>query len=123
MRSGLLTDTSLPGRWAALPDDDWRKGHPDFQEPSLGRNLLLVERLRAIAGELGASVAEVAIAWTLCWPGVSGAIVGARRPEQVEGWIGAAALELEQRLDRIGDILRETGAGSGPVRPPVGSVR
>jgi aryl-alcohol dehydrogenase-like predicted oxidoreductase len=124
MRSGLLTDTSLPGRWAALPEDDWRKDHPDFQEPTLGRNLLLVERLRAIAGELDATVAEVAIAWTLCWPGVSGAIVGARRPEQVEGWIGAAALELdEQRLDRIGDILRETGAGSGPVRPPVGSVR
>ncbi len=124
MRSGLLTETSTRMRWAALPDDDWRKGHPDFQEPAVRRNVLLVDRLRTIAGKLDASVAEVAVAWTLCWPGVSGAIVGARRPEQVEGWIGAAALELdEQTLDGIGDILRETGVGSGPLRPPVGSVR
>jgi aryl-alcohol dehydrogenase-like predicted oxidoreductase len=119
MRSGLLTGTSSAERWAALPDDDWRRTHPDFQEPTLGRCLSLVERLRTIAEELEASVAELAVAWTLCWPGVSGAIVGARRPEQVDGWIGAAALELEDELlDRIGDILEETGAGSGPLRPP-----
>jgi aryl-alcohol dehydrogenase-like predicted oxidoreductase len=124
MRSGLLTGTSTPERWAALPDDDWRRGHPDFQEPALSRNLALVEHFRTIAQELDASVAELAVAWTLRCPGVSGAIVGARRPKQVDGWIGAASLELdEELLDRIGAVLEETGAGSGPVRPPVGSVR
>lgn len=124
MRSGLLTGTSTPERWATLPDDDWRRGHPDFQEPALRRNLALVEQFRTIAQELDASVAELAVAWTLRYPGVSGAIVGARRPEQVEGWIGAASLEFdEELLDRIGTVLEETGAGSGPVRPPVGSVR
>jgi aryl-alcohol dehydrogenase-like predicted oxidoreductase len=124
MRSGLLTGTSTPERWAALPDDDWRRGHPDFQEPALSRNLALVEHFRTIAQELDASVAELAVAWTLRCPGVSGAIVGARRPKQVDGWIGAASLELdEELLDRIGAALEETGAGSGPVRPSVGSVR
>jgi aryl-alcohol dehydrogenase-like predicted oxidoreductase len=124
MRSGLLTGTSTPERWATLPDEDWRRGHPAFQEPALSRNLALVEHLRTIAQELDASVAELAVAWTLRCPGVSGAIVGARRPEQVEGWIGAASLELdEELLDRIGAALEETGAGSGPVRPSVGSVR
>jgi aryl-alcohol dehydrogenase-like predicted oxidoreductase len=124
MRSGLLTGTSTPERWAALPDDDWRRGHPDFQEPALSRNLALVEHFRTIAQELDASVAELAVAWTLRCPGVSGAIVGARRPKQVDGWIGAASLELdEELLDRIGTVLEETGAGSGPVRPSVGSVR
>jgi aryl-alcohol dehydrogenase-like predicted oxidoreductase len=124
MRSGLLTGTSTPERWAALPDDDWRRGHADFQEPALSRNLALVEQFRRIAQELDASVAELAVAWTLRCSGVSGAIVGARRPKQVDGWIGAASLELdEELLDRIGAVLEETGAGSGPVRPPVGSVR
>ena len=124
MRSGLLTGTSTPERWAALPDDDWRRGHPDFQEPALSRNLAVVEQFRRIAQELDASVAELAVAWTLRCSGVSGAIVGARRPKQVDGWIGAASLELdEELLDRIGAVLEETGAGSGPVRPPVGSVR
>jgi aryl-alcohol dehydrogenase-like predicted oxidoreductase len=124
MRSGLLTGTSTPERWAALPDDDWRRGHADFQEPALSRNLALVEQFRRIAQELDASVAELAVAWTLRCSGVSGAIVGARRPKQVDGWIGAASLELdEELLDRIGAALEETGAGSGPVRPSVGSVR
>jgi aryl-alcohol dehydrogenase-like predicted oxidoreductase len=123
MRSGLLTGTSAAERWAALPEDDWRRGHPDFQEPALSRNLLVVERLRAIADELDASLGELAVAWTLEWPGVTGAIVGARRPVQVEDWVGAASLELDDEvLDRIGDVLQESGAGSGPVRPPVARV-
>jgi aryl-alcohol dehydrogenase-like predicted oxidoreductase len=124
MRSGLLTAGSTPERWAGLPDDDWRRGHPDFKEPNLGRNLAVAERLRTIAEELDSSVAELAVAWTLRWPGVTGAIVGARRPEQVDGWIGAAVLELDDELlDRIAAVLGETGAGSGPVRPALGSVR
>jgi aryl-alcohol dehydrogenase-like predicted oxidoreductase len=83
MRSGLLTGTSAAARWAALPEDDWRRTHPDFQEPALSRNLAVVERLRAIANELDSSLPELAVAWTLHWPGVTGAIVGARRPAQV----------------------------------------
>jgi aryl-alcohol dehydrogenase-like predicted oxidoreductase len=123
MRSGLLTQTSSLERWAALPDDDWRRTHADFQDPALSRNLALVERLRTIAEELDASLAELAVAWTLRWPGISGAIVGARRPQQVEGWIGAASLDLDDEvLQTIGDVLRETGAGRGPLRPSVAGV-
>jgi len=124
MRSGLLTATSTPERWAALPDDDWRRTHADFREPNLSRNLAVVDQLRTVADELDSSLAELAVAWTLRWTGVTGAIVGARRPAQVEEWIGAASLDLDEEvIDRIGDVLRGTGAGSGPVRPPVGSVR
>jgi len=123
MRSGLLTGTSAAARWAALPEDDWRRTHADFQEPALSRNLAVVERLRTIADELDSSLSELAVAWTLQWAGVSGAIVGARRPAQVDEWVGAASLRLDDEVvDRIADVLQETGAGSGPVRPPVAHV-
>ena len=60
----------------------------------------------------------VAIAWTLHWPGVSGAIVGARSPEQVDGWIGAADLALEDDdLGALRDAVEATGAGAGPATP------
>jgi aryl-alcohol dehydrogenase-like predicted oxidoreductase len=60
----------------------------------------------------------VAIAWTLAWPGVTGAIVGARSPEQVDGWIGAATVRLtDEDLDAIARALERTGAGRGPTRP------
>jgi aryl-alcohol dehydrogenase-like predicted oxidoreductase len=65
-------------------------------------------------------VGAVAIAWTLAWPGVSGAIVGARSPEQVDGWISAAGQSLEaEDLDAIAAAVASTGAGTGPTRPPV----
>lgn len=118
MRSGLLTGRFSPERSAALPDDDWRRTDADFQEPRLSRNLALVERLKSIADGLGTSLPELAVAWALTWPGVSGAIVGARRPEQIDGWIGGAAVELgDQALQEIAVALEECGAGSGPVRP------
>ena len=61
---------------------------------------------------------ELAIAWTLAWPGVTGAIVGARTPEQVDGWIDAGTLELtDADLDEIAESIRRTGAGTGPARP------
>jgi aryl-alcohol dehydrogenase-like predicted oxidoreductase len=65
------------------------------------------------------TVSAVAVAWTLAWPGVTGAIVGARSARQVEGWIAAATLELTpEDLDEIAAAIERTGAGSGPTRPP-----
>ncbi len=102
MRSGLLTGRMTPERVANLPSDDWRRNAQDFQEPRLSRNLELVELLEEIGADHGLSPGEVAIAWTLRQPAVTAAIVGGRRPDQVEGIIGAAELRLsEDELDRI----------------------
>jgi aryl-alcohol dehydrogenase-like predicted oxidoreductase len=87
-------------------------------EPELSRNLALRDALRPIAERHDATVSAVAVAWTLAWPGVTGAIVGARTPAQVDGWIGAADLRLTSGdLARITEALWTTGAGSGPVEP------
>ena len=89
-----------------------RLRRPEFTEPWLSRNLALVERLGAIARERGCTVAELAIAWTLAQDGVTGAIVGARRPDQLDAWLGAGALELSApTLREIDDAIAETGAG------------
>jgi aryl-alcohol dehydrogenase-like predicted oxidoreductase len=118
MQSGLLTDAFSADRVAAMPQDDWRRRGPHFQEPNLGRNLALRDALRGVARRHGASVAAVAVAWTLAWPGVTGAIVGARSPEQVDGWIAAAGLRLAaDDLAEIAAAIERTGAGSGPLRP------
>jgi aryl-alcohol dehydrogenase-like predicted oxidoreductase len=118
MASGLLTGRMTAERVAAMPDDDWRRGAPGFQQPALDRTLELVERLRSIADELSCTLPELAVAWTLSVDGVDGAIVGARSPEQVDGWIGAASLRLDETaLDEIAVAVEETGAGTGPVRP------
>jgi aryl-alcohol dehydrogenase-like predicted oxidoreductase len=90
MASGLLTGAMTRERVAGLPADDWRKRHPDFQEPRLSRNLRLVRLLRDIGRRTGRTPAEVAVAWVLRNPAVTGAIVGARRPGQVRGVAGAA---------------------------------
>jgi aryl-alcohol dehydrogenase-like predicted oxidoreductase len=117
MGSGLLTDRFNKERLAQLPTNDWRRRGREFQEPRLSRNLALRDALRPIAERHGTTVAAVAIAWTLAWPGVTGAIVGARAPEQVDGWIGAATLELtEEDLAQIARAVERTGAGAGPVR-------
>jgi aryl-alcohol dehydrogenase-like predicted oxidoreductase len=97
MASGLLTGAMSRERIAALPDDDWRKRHADFQEPQLHRNLMLVRLLRTISKRRGFTPAEVAVAWVLHHPAVTGAIVGARRPDQVRGVAGAAELRLSSR--------------------------
>jgi aryl-alcohol dehydrogenase-like predicted oxidoreductase len=103
---------------AKLADDDWRRRAPEFLEPNLSRNLALRDALRPIAQRHDASVSEVAVAWTLAWPGVTGAIVGARSPEQVDGWIRAASLQLTSTdLDDIAAALKRTGAGTGPMKP------
>jgi aryl-alcohol dehydrogenase-like predicted oxidoreductase len=118
MQSGLLTDSFTALRVAKLADDDWRRRAPEFQEPNLSRNLALRDALRPIAQKYGTSVSSVAIAWTLAWPGVTGAIVGARTPAQVDGWIQAASLELTAvDMQEIASAIKRTKAGAGPTRP------
>jgi aryl-alcohol dehydrogenase-like predicted oxidoreductase len=117
MQSGLLTDRFDAGRVAALADDDWRRRSAEFRPPRLERNLALRDALRPIARRHATTVSAVAVAWTLAWPGVTGAIVGARSARQVEGWIAAATLELsDEDLDEIAEALERIGAGSGPTR-------
>ena len=118
MQSGLLTDSFTAERVAAFAPDDWRRQSPQFQSPNLERNLQLRDALRPIAAKHGASTAAVAVAWTLAWPGVTGAIVGARSPQQVDGWLAAAALRLDAAdLAAITAAIAKTGAGSGPMAP------
>jgi aryl-alcohol dehydrogenase-like predicted oxidoreductase len=94
MASGLLSGAMTRERIAALPEDDWRKNSPNFQEPLLSRNLRLVERLRSIGQRYNATPGEVAIAWTLLNPAVTGAIVGIRSAHQANGIAGAADIKL-----------------------------
>ena len=96
MRSGLLTGKMTRERVENLPSDDWRRNAEDFQEPRLSRNLELVELLTEIGARHGASPGEVAITWTLRHPAVTAAIVGGRRPDQVDGIIGAAEFRLSE---------------------------
>jgi len=102
MASGLLTGAMTRERIAGLPIDDWRKRSPDFQEPQLSWNLELVRLLRAIGNPHGRTPAEVAVAWVLHNASVTAAIVGARRPDQVQGVLGAAEFHLSPR--ELGDI-------------------
>src|SRR5205809_3245602 len=97
MASGLLTGAMTPERIARLPADDWRRGHSDFREPQLSRNLRLVRLLHAIGSHHGRSPGEVAVAWVLRDSAVTGALVGARRPEQIRGLAGAADYRLSPR--------------------------
>ena len=94
MASGLLTGAMTRERAARLPKDDWRRRHPDFTEPSLSHNLAPVEHMREIAKGHNRFVGEVAIAWALHHPAVTGAIVGARNARQAEGVMRAGELRL-----------------------------
>jgi aryl-alcohol dehydrogenase-like predicted oxidoreductase len=96
MGSGLLTGAMTRERIVGLPDDDWRKRDPRFQEPQLSERLALVERLGAVARRLDVAPGAVAVAWTLRNPAVDGAIVGFRRPDQVDPIVEAANLELSE---------------------------
>jgi len=96
MASGLLSGAMTRERIAAFPQDDWRKGGANFQEPLLSRNLRLVEILRAVGERRHATPGEVAIAWTLRNPAVTGAIVGVRSARQASGVAGAADIQLSE---------------------------
>ena len=111
MASGLLTGAMTAERAAKLPKDDWRAGHADFTEPRLSRNLALVERLKEIGKRHGRSAGEVAIAWTLRNPAVTGAIVGARNARQAEGVMRAGELRLsDKEVHEIEEVLEENVA-------------
>jgi len=112
MASGLLTGAMTRERIAGLPEDDWRKHHPDFNEPKLTTHLALTRRLRAVGHRRGYEPGAVAVAWTLRHPAVTGAIVGARTAKQVDGVVGAAArrlarsevVEIESIANRAGRL-------------------
>ena len=108
MMSGLLSGKMTRERIDNFPEDDWRQRNEEFQEPRLSRNLKLASLLQDIGYPYNRTTAEVAIAWTLRHPAVTGAIVGGRRPEQVEEIIGAAEFRLsESELEQIEKFLQE----------------
>jgi aryl-alcohol dehydrogenase-like predicted oxidoreductase len=116
MQSGLLTDNFSADRVAQLAPDDWRRRSLEFQKPKLSRNLALRDALRPIARRHGTTVSAVAVAWTITWPGVTGAIVGARSPEQVDGWIDAATIKLTPSdVEEIAGAIDRTSSGTGPA--------
>jgi aryl-alcohol dehydrogenase-like predicted oxidoreductase len=111
MSAGLLTGSMTRERVANFTAEDWRRNLPNFREPQLSRNLQLVEELRRIGQRQDRSPGEVAIAWTLNNPAVTGAIVGFRSPKQVEGIIGAAEFRLTPgELQEIERALQEESA-------------
>jgi aryl-alcohol dehydrogenase-like predicted oxidoreductase len=115
MKSGLLSGAMTRERIAAMPADDFRQSTPNFKEPLLSRNLELADLLGVIGKRHGRSAGEVAIAWALRHPAVTGAIVGMRSAKQVEGVIGAAKFRLS--ADEISEIerFRATSAAAVPA--------
>ncbi len=104
MLSGMLSGAMTRERAANFSADDWRRNNKEFQEPRLSTNLELVELLKRIGAPHGRSAGEVAIAWTLRHPAVTGAIVGGRTAAQVDGIVGAAEFRLS--AEEIGVIER-----------------
>jgi aryl-alcohol dehydrogenase-like predicted oxidoreductase len=116
MQSGLLTGSFSEARAAALTAGDWRSRSPEFQPPRLQNNLALADALRPIAARHQTGVGAIAVAWTLAARGVTAAIVGARSPEQVDGWIDAGQIAVTSADSQaITSALQRTGAGTGPV--------
>ncbi len=119
MQSGILTDSFSIEKVKKMGDNDWRKKSSNFQTPRVERNIALRDALKPIARRHDTTVSSVAVAWTLAWPGVTGAIVGARSPAQIDGWIDAAKLTLTSGdLDEIAAAIDRIGVGTGPTHPP-----
>jgi aryl-alcohol dehydrogenase-like predicted oxidoreductase len=111
MQSGLLTGKMTRERVANFPDDDFRKRSKYFQEPELTRNLTVANLFAQIGKRHGLTAGAVAIAWTLRHPAVTGAIVGARRPDQIDGIVGAGDFRLsDSELAEIEKALRTASA-------------
>ena len=114
--SGLLTTSFGRERMRDMAADDWRRRDPAFGTPNLERSLALRDGLKPIAQRHDVTVEAVAIAWVLAHEGVTGAIVGARSPEQTGAWVAGASIELSARdLKDTADAIERSGAGSGPV--------
>lgn len=96
MQAGLLTGRFTRERAAGLPEGDWRRRNENFQEPKLSANLALVDGLRPIAAQNGMTLSQLAIAWVLRRPEVTAAIVGARRPEQIEETVHGGDVTLSE---------------------------
>lgn len=106
MKSGMLTGSMTRERIAAMPDDDFRKRTPTFNEPKLTRNLELAELLKRIGARHGRTAGEVAISWTLRRPAVTAAIVGMRSAKQVDGVVGALEFRLsDAEIREIEDFM------------------
>jgi aryl-alcohol dehydrogenase-like predicted oxidoreductase len=115
MQAGLLTGKFSAELFAALPEDDWRRKNSQFQDPDFSATLALVSQLRPVAERAGRSLAELAIAWVLRRSAVTAAIVGARRPDQIEQTSHAGNWQLTSaQVDTIEEFLatREAGIGS-----------
>jgi aryl-alcohol dehydrogenase-like predicted oxidoreductase len=111
MKSGLLSGAMTRERALNLPEDDFRRRTPNFQEPLLSRNLKLVELLREVGNRHGRTPGEVAIAWALRRDEVTAAIVGLRSAAQVEGVIGAVEFRLS--AGEVGEIAAMMGGRAG----------
>ena len=98
LRSGILTDGFGPERLAAMSDDDWRQRDADFQEPSASVNVAFVKKLRQIAKREERPLSHLAIAWVLARSEVTAAIVGARRPSQIESSAPAADWQISDEI-------------------------
>ncbi len=110
LATGLLSGAFDRDRVVSLPDDDGRRRLPRFQEPQLSKTLAFVEKLKGIAAHTSMTLPALAVAWTLAVPGVTGTIVGARRPDQVQGWLPAAEVDLaEGDLVEIERAIQEAG--------------
>ena len=119
MQSGLLTDGFTAARVAAMPEDDWRRRAPYFQEPNLGRNLALRDALRPMAQKHGVNVGAMAVAWALAWPGDHRRDRRARAaPSRWTAGSARPGFRSTRRSSReIASAIERTGAGSGPLRP------
>jgi aryl-alcohol dehydrogenase-like predicted oxidoreductase len=118
MQAGLLTGAFSEERANKLPKDDWRSRDAEFTGDKLKANLKLAAIMRQVAERHDTTAAAVAVAWVLAWPGVTGAIVGARAPEQIDGWIDAATLTLPYSdMEEIAATIVGTRAGAGPALP------
>lgn len=117
MESGLLTGAFHAERVAALPEDDWRRTSPRFTT-DLDANLAVAAALASVARRRGVPQPAVAVAWVLAFSAVTGAIVGARSPRQVDGWLAGAQLTLAgEDLDEVAAAIADSGSGAGPSRP------
>jgi aryl-alcohol dehydrogenase-like predicted oxidoreductase len=125
MQAGLLTGKFDKRRIAAT---DWRNAAKEYADTNLLINLAFVEQLRPIAAKYGKTVAQLAIAWTLRRPEMTSAIVGARRPSQIEETVGGAGWTIEpddlQQMDRLcRERLDKVKAAGGYVHPNEQQIR